>query len=178
VYLDSIPKGTGQADSHTKQKAAMSSSSAPAAAPPATAAAPAAAANASAAAAEAKAAAAKAKAAAPAKREVHVVNTLVCPPEKHISVESGELKAALKARLDMGDRARFDEIGKLMEGESFFRFGFSALFFPRPPAQKCRQNQSHSLSNLFLCSPPPRTQPNPSSQKAPPTLPFSTPSAP
>lgn len=60
----------------------------------------------------AAAADAKAKKAPP-----RVVNTLVCPPEKHISVESSELKAALKARLDLGDRLKFDELSKLMEGE-------------------------------------------------------------
>lgn len=51
-----------------------------------------------------------------------VVNTLVCPPEKHISVESAELKAALKARLDLADRAQFDQLAKLMEGIANFDF--------------------------------------------------------
>jgi hypothetical protein len=51
-----------------------------------------------------------------------VVNTLVCPPEKHISVESAELKAALKARLDLGDRAQFDQLSQLMEGIANFDF--------------------------------------------------------
>jgi hypothetical protein len=52
------------------------------------------------------------------KQPPRVVNTLICPPEKHISVEMGELKAALKARLDLGDRLAFDTISNLMEGKS------------------------------------------------------------
>jgi hypothetical protein len=62
------------------------------------------------------------------------VNTLICPPEKHISVESGELKAALKARLELADRARFDELAKLMEGEEEKKAAAAAAAPERPDA--------------------------------------------
>lgn len=50
------------------------------------------------------------------------INTLVCPPEKHISVETAELKAAIKNRLALADRAVFDDLCKLMSGVAEFDF--------------------------------------------------------
>ncbi|KAI8462870.1 MAG: hypothetical protein J3K34DRAFT_527436 [Monoraphidium minutum] len=50
------------------------------------------------------------------------VDTLVMPPEKHISVPKNELRLALKNRLELSDRARFDDLVKLMEGVASFDF--------------------------------------------------------
>ncbi len=44
------------------------------------------------------------------------------PPEKHISVPKEELRLALKNRLELSDRARFDDLVKLMEGVASFDF--------------------------------------------------------
>ncbi len=46
----------------------------------------------------------------------------VCPPEKHISVETSELQAAIRNRLELADRAKFDELIKLMSGVANFDF--------------------------------------------------------
>ncbi|GBF88981.1 aminopeptidase [Raphidocelis subcapitata] len=50
------------------------------------------------------------------------VNTLVMPPEKHISVPKEELRLALKNRLELSDRGHFDDLVKLMEGVASFDF--------------------------------------------------------
>eukprot|EP00879_Flechtneria_rotunda_P014418 GHRR01015066.1.p5 GENE.GHRR01015066.1~~GHRR01015066.1.p5 ORF type:complete len:119 (+),score=30.24 GHRR01015066.1:871-1227(+) len=50
------------------------------------------------------------------------VDTFVCPPEKHISVTSSELKQAIKNRLELEDRGTFEELCKLMEGMANFDF--------------------------------------------------------
>lgn len=44
------------------------------------------------------------------------------PPEKHISVPKNELRLALKNRLELSDRAMFDDLVKLMEGVASFDF--------------------------------------------------------
>lgn len=50
------------------------------------------------------------------------VEAMVCPPEKHISVDSHELKVAIKNRLELEDREGFDDLCKLMEGVANFDF--------------------------------------------------------
>ncbi|KIY98788.1 hypothetical protein MNEG_9171 [Monoraphidium neglectum] len=50
------------------------------------------------------------------------VNTLVMPPEKHISVPKNELRLALKNRLELTDREMFDDLVKLIEGVASFDF--------------------------------------------------------
>lgn len=44
------------------------------------------------------------------------------PPEKHISVPKDELRKSLKNRLDLAERAKFDDLVKLMEGVASFDF--------------------------------------------------------
>lgn len=50
------------------------------------------------------------------------VDTFIAAPEQHISVEAAELKQAIKNRLELEDRAVFDELCKLMEGVANFDF--------------------------------------------------------
>eukprot|EP00882_Tetradesmus_deserticola_P018152 GHRQ01019478.1.p1 GENE.GHRQ01019478.1~~GHRQ01019478.1.p1 ORF type:complete len:266 (+),score=104.64 GHRQ01019478.1:211-1008(+) len=50
------------------------------------------------------------------------VDTFVMPPEKHVSVESHELKLAIKNRLELEDRDVFEDLCKLMEGVANFDF--------------------------------------------------------
>jgi hypothetical protein len=50
------------------------------------------------------------------------VNTLVMPPEKHISVHKDDLLAALRARLPERERGQFDDLVTLMEGVASFDF--------------------------------------------------------
>ncbi|KAF6257530.1 hypothetical protein COO60DRAFT_1701817 [Scenedesmus sp. NREL 46B-D3] len=50
------------------------------------------------------------------------VDTFVMPPEKHVSVDSHELKMAIKNRLELEDRVVFDDLCKLMEGVANFDF--------------------------------------------------------
>jgi len=44
------------------------------------------------------------------------------PPEKHISVDTSELVAAIKNRLELADRPLFYELCKLMAGVAQFDF--------------------------------------------------------
>lgn len=50
------------------------------------------------------------------------INTLICPPDRHVSVSNPELKAALKNRLQLEHRAMFDDLCKLIEGVANFDF--------------------------------------------------------
>jgi hypothetical protein len=50
------------------------------------------------------------------------VTTLVMPPEKHISVPKEELRLALKNRMELSERAHYDDLVKLMEGIASFDF--------------------------------------------------------
>jgi len=44
------------------------------------------------------------------------------PPEKHISVPNDELRRALKNRLELSERTKFDDLVKLMQGVASFDF--------------------------------------------------------
>jgi hypothetical protein len=46
----------------------------------------------------------------------------ILPAEKHVSVDSHELKMAIKNRLELEDRVVFDDLCKLMEGVANFDF--------------------------------------------------------
>lgn len=48
--------------------------------------------------------------------------TCLLPAERHISVDPNELKTAIKNRLELSDRAQFDDLTKLMEGVANFDF--------------------------------------------------------
>jgi hypothetical protein len=47
---------------------------------------------------------------------------IILPAEKHVSVDSHELKMAIKNRLELEDRVVFDDLCKLMEGVANFDF--------------------------------------------------------
>ncbi len=47
---------------------------------------------------------------------------MVCPPEKHISVETSDLLNAIKNRLHLEQRASFEELAKLMAVVGEFDF--------------------------------------------------------
>jgi hypothetical protein len=50
------------------------------------------------------------------------LHVLTCPAERHISVDPHELKMSIKNRLELADRAKFDDLTKLMEGVANFDF--------------------------------------------------------
>jgi hypothetical protein len=50
------------------------------------------------------------------------VDQLVVAPQRHISVDASELKAALRSRLPMEERPDFDDLCKLVEGVASFDF--------------------------------------------------------
>ena len=55
-------------------------------------------------------------------RQQHPVTTIVMPPERHISVPKDELRLALKNRVEVADRPKFDDLAKLLEGVAAFDF--------------------------------------------------------
>jgi hypothetical protein len=56
------------------------------------------------------------------RKKVQHVNQLVVAPERHISVDTNELRLALKNRLELDQREAFDDLCKLMEGVANFDF--------------------------------------------------------
>jgi hypothetical protein len=75
------------------------------------------------------------------------------PPEKHISVPKEELRLALKNRMELSDRAHFDDLVKLMEGIAAFDFvdlkhRMRSNFTPFAAAAAAAERGAHSDAEL------------------------------